>query len=252
MATPVTDSDTAGTTAPPLYRADPENWVVLTCEAADRPPQTLSEVRTADNHLFTIAATTIPEWMSVGSILDAQIQNHEAAEHFFTTVLSIAHDESGDWVSLSQPERSWPVSLRQSRRAEVDLDARFSMLDRDMHPVDDHVGRIRDLSATGMQIASDVTTRDRDLVVCSVHLMSGWVNVIGEQLGDCWQDADSRQIMRLEFRRTSDAVRSQLVNEVAASTDSRPEEVIAPRLVLGCAPRHVVEAYVKAGGDRRT
>ncbi len=240
------------TQKPSSFLAEDGQWIVLIRRDADRPSRSISEIRLATFSEFVISVAEVPRWMAPGSEVDAEVDHDDGREFFVTTVLSSEQTPAGFHVTLSQPSRSWRHNRRNAKRASVEIPVRYSLLDGELHPGIDHDGVVNDLSVTGMRLDADERVPKGQAIVASLKLRDGWLNVVGDLVSEIADPADPNPQMRIAFRRLRDSERSRLIDEVSSWTDAMPDEIVSPQILRSGPPRHVVEAYAHAGGDRRS
>jgi hypothetical protein len=154
----------------------------------------------------------------------------------------------GHWLHISQPTSSWCHNHRRSQRADVDMPIVYSTLDENLHPIDDRIATVVDLSVTGMRIKVDESLVSGSLLVATLPLQPRSINVVGEVIGEQHASMGSA---RIDFRRLHDDDRSVLLQEVATAAGMPPGDMVAPQQMHGGLPRRILEAYARSGTDRR-
>ena len=153
-------------------------------------------------------------------------------------------------ILFHQPHTAIVVDERLSTRVPMDIEATWSRLDNDMHPGNDHHGRVHNLSATGMRLDASLGVRTDDRIVASLPLTSGIVNVIGTVLAveRAGVEAQATQ-MQVVFSRLDDATWCILVAAIAELAAMTGELAMTPSIVHSSLNRRAILAY--ASSDQR-
>lgn len=224
-------------------------WVVFVHHVGGRQRRRISEARDATAEEFTVVVPSLPAWLAPGAVVDAEVRHDDGTDLFSTRVLRCDDAPSGHLVILRQPARSWHHDQRSARRIDVDVEVRFSQLDDTMHPGPEFDASVSDLSVTGMRLEGPTPALEPGrLLVASLRLSDGWVNVVSEVVARNRIDGATR----LAFRRLPDADRRRLLAELARWSNTPAAELVSPQVLRPGPPRHVVEAYTRAGADRRS
>jgi len=232
------------------FHVEAGDWISLTHDSASNPTSAFAEVRSSNDEAFVISISRVPRWMTESVEVDGEIRHEEGLDRFASIVVNISTGPNGDWITLTQPTRSWRYNRRASRRVEMDLFVRYSILDEELHPGQELTAELDDLSVTGMRMATETALGSGSAIVASLELNDGRLSIVGDIVDDAETRVDGRYWIRVAFRRLRDNERRLLTRIVAASAGVSEDEVATPMLQRPGPPRRVVEAYC-ASGDRR-
>lgn len=227
------------------------SWISMSREGVSGPSSTFAEVRSASDEAFVVSISRTPPWMTEGLEVDGEVRHHAGLDRFASIVVNVSSGPMGDWVTLTQPERSWRYNRRASKRVPVSMRVRYSILDDEMHPGIEMSAQVDDLSVTGMRLTTDAPLAAGMAIVASVEIGHRYINAIGDVVGTGNNSMSGRPEARVAFRRLGDGERRVLTEVVASTAEIDKDQVIAPTLQRPGPPRRVVEAYSTAGQDRR-
>ena len=210
----------------------------------------VAEVNGASDGKFMIDLTDVPSWLKPGATISGETRTPVGARYFTAKIAWVLPSDDLTQILFHQPKTAIDVDERLSTRVPMDIEATWSRLDSDMHPGNDHHGRVHNLSATGMRLDTSQEVGADDRIVASLPLTSGVVNVIGTVLAveGAGVEAQASQ-MRVVFSRLDDATWCTLVAEIAELAAMTGEVAMTPNIVHSSLNRRAIVAY--ASSDQR-